>query len=118
MTTDLARWLTETVAEAYHGADGTNPHHDFAECGDPFCADARVKLDRVLGLRAAAEAYATHVQSLACDHSGAMAGTHTGCPEALALERVLRPANIGKSLASNTTNAHELGQVGGNGGQP
>lgn len=41
-------WLQQTVAEAYHGADGTNPHHDFAECGDPFCKEAQERLASVL----------------------------------------------------------------------
>ena len=41
------------------------------------------------GLREAAEAFALHVQSLACDHGGAKGGTHTGCPERLALNATL-----------------------------
>jgi hypothetical protein len=45
---ELADWLRQTVAEAYHGADGTNQHHDFAECGDPFCTDAQARLAQVL----------------------------------------------------------------------
>ena len=42
-------------------------------------------------LQATAKAYMEHVQALACDHSGAMAGTHTSCPEALALTAALAP---------------------------
>jgi len=46
-------------------------------------AEARASLD------VAARAFAEHVSAIACDHAGSGAGTHTGCPERLALDAAL-----------------------------
>ena len=40
-------------------------------------------------LDVAARAFAKHVSAIACDHAGSGAGTHTGCPERLALDAAL-----------------------------
>ena len=44
----------------------------------------------VAALVQAAAEFMSHVQSIACDHDGALGGTHTGCPERLKLDDALR----------------------------